>query len=633
MARNSDMARIVDMTRSLLAVEALEPRLALTATADPPTQAPPPDDAARPSEANIARLLQETVVDRQGPSVVSVGELRVDPAGKVALDVTFDEDVRFRGRPYFLYVLAGVRRKLVAEREPVEPESIKSASAQAGSASSGGRTIKFADKWGRDRIIPMNASSASLLPDTSITFPRGSWIRDMAGNRPRRADITKERVGDQSFTVMKVDGTPVLERTYRTFGVDRQGNLVRLGPDGTLVRVIAEPSTRQAATNPQPRPPVLCSHVQILESQVEQENLPPGLLREQTSTAAPAATAAGSDEPQVDDPTEIAVFYRDLFRELRARHPGRRPAEIAREIADFDRPLGELRADAAASGLALNEFVGFYQTVDRHFKQGSDRSPDAVEGELDGFLEAAEITPAQLLSEIKEAGWSWNRLLRRMSSTGTSFEELFDGYANSDKDLDDYLENLRLGEYAAGSLETAAAAAVNPVDAAKVAVEAGKLGLNVAKFAWEVIKDGRPKTSAEGAYTSVLSVRDPSFENYANSIPGSSRSVEWEGRNLFTMRVIYVKCRLDGYYGATHPTIGGRWLPSVAFKVDESYAFWGFTLNVGATITSAANRGSAAAPEPEIQAVAQLQANGWFQSFTNSITFVANGATGFNVGS
>ena len=60
-------------------------------------------------------------------------------------------------------------------------------------------------------------------------------------------------------------------------------------------------------------------------------------------------------------------------------------------------------------------------------------------------------------------------------------------------------------------------------------------------------------------------------------------------------------------------------------------SFWGFGLNVGATITAAANVGSANSPEPEVQVVAQMQASGWFQSFTKSITLYANGATGFRV--
>jgi hypothetical protein len=41
--------------------------------------------------------------------------------------------------------------------------------------------------------------------------------------------------------------------------------------------------------------------------------------------------------------------------------------------------------------------------------------------------------------------------------------------------------------------------------------------------------------------------------------------------------------------------------------------------------------GSANSPEPEVQVVAQMQASGWFQSFTKSITLYANGATGFRV--
>ena len=95
------------------------------------------------------------------------------------------------------------------------------------------------------------------------------------------------------------------------------------------------------------------------------------------------------------------------------------------------------------------------------------------------------------------------------------------------------------------------------------------------------------------------------------------------------MTLFHAKFHVDGYYNAKNPNAPGYWMPSVAFKVNESFAALTWNLNAGAAITAAANRASPDAPEPEIQIVANVQANGWFQSFTQSFTFMANGRTGF----
>jgi hypothetical protein len=86
---------------------------------------------------------------------------------------------------------------------------------------------------------------------------------------------------------------------------------------------------------------------------------------------------------------------------------------------------------------------------------------------------------------------------------------------------------------------------------------------------------------------------------------------------------------LGGYYLAINPNFGGNWLPSVAFTVNDAYASFSWSLNASAAITSTANVGSFEAPIPEIQVIATIELNGWFQSFTQSVTFIANGKAGF----
>lgn len=204
-------------------------------------------------------------------------------------------------------------------------------------------------------------------------------------------------------------------------------------------------------------------------------------------------------------------------------------------------------------------------------------------------------------------------------------------YAASQHSLDVFLSNFVKGKTIAAASMMLSRTKYGTVKAAKSnpAVDAGKLGLDVAKFAWEIIKDGRPTTSAEGAYTSVLSVKDKSYENYEYAKNGSSAVVQQRISNIFDMTLTNAKFKIDGYYGSTSPSFGGHWMPSIAFKVDEAFPAWTWNLNASAAITSAANLGSAAAPEPEVQIVATIQANGLFQSFTDTYTFLANGRTGF----
>ncbi len=392
------------------------------------------------------------------------------------------------------------------------------------------------------------------------------------------------KAGDPIFATAKINGIPFLEQTYRYYAIDQQGNLYgnSLASDD------------------------LVGHVAILESQ------------KQLATPAIQGFAATSNQEPVAL-AAMAAFYKELWAALVAYYPQKSPAEIAREIGDLDSSLEDIYRDVKNSGLTTRDYVIFYETIDKYFVDVG------IEGSLVAFLERVGITPAGLLSILQGASITWDDLLARMAANRATFTSLHQSFLVSGYSLGNYLQGYVRG----GSFAVNQFAGDPAVDAAKVAVKAGELGLKVAKFAWEIIKDGRPQTSAEGAYTSVFSVKDGAFENYGYAKGGNSPYIEWEGRNIYTMRLYYAKFNLGGYYGATHSTIGGKWLPSIAFKVDEAFAAWTWNLNASAAITSAANLASIGAPEPEIQVIAKTQANGWFQSFTNSFTFYANGDKGF----
>lgn len=406
-------------------------------------------------------------------------------------------------------------------------------------------------------------------------------------------ETSTPQAGDPLYVSMKIDGQEILSETYRYYALTDSGRLVA-------------------------------------EAKAENAQLPHIALREsrQVKAMSVAYLNAGLITLQAADPVvdqaSMVVFTEELVSAIRKHYTGASSSDAALQLGDFDMPLEDVYDEYKNSGLgSVDAFVAFFEAMDANY-------PDYVsaEGDIENFLDLTGMNVAGFLGVLDSQGITWPQLLAAMKAQGATFTTLYQGYASSLDSLGTFIS-----EFVQGKTAKAASMAhplADPVtDGAKVAVEAGKLGLDVAKFAWEIIKDARPVTKADGAYTSILSAKDKNYENYGYSVNGTSAVVDYEGQNLFTMTLFHAKFRIDGYYNATNPSVPGNWMPSVAFKVDESFAALTWNLNAGAAITSAANLASSAAPEPEIQIVANVQANGWFQSFTDSFTFYANGRTGF----
>ncbi len=417
---------------------------------------------------------------------------------------------------------------------------------------------------------------------------------DGSSDTQSAASVYVPQAGDPLYVSMKVDGQEVLSESYRYYALTDSGRLVA-------------------------------------EARPENAQLPHIALRvsSQVKPMSVAFLNAGLIKPQAADPSldpaSMVVFAEELVAALRRYYPKASVRDVAFELGDFDRSLEDVYVDYKNSGLtSLDAYVGFFEAMDDFF------TPEdvTVESGIMDFLRLSGMGVGDFLTVLQGQDLTWEQLLTVMKARGVSFTMLYQGYSSSLQPLGSYLSAFVHGKKA--SVASLKHPAGDPAtDAAKVAVEAAKLGLDVAKFAWEIIKDGRPVTKAEGAYTSILSVKDKNYENYGYAVNGTSAEVDYEGKNLFTMTLFHAKFRVDGYYKAANPSVPGYWMPSVAFKVDESFAAFTWNLNAGAAITSAANLASPAAPEPEIQIVANVQANGWFQSFTKSFAFHANGRTGF----
>lgn len=404
---------------------------------------------------------------------------------------------------------------------------------------------------------------------------------------------TTTKAGDPLYVSMKVDGQEILSETYRYYALTDSGRLVA-------------------------------------EAKADNAQLPHIALRESRKVKPMSVAYLNADlimlqatDPAIDQ-ASMVVFVEELVAAIRKHYTGASSRDVALQLGDFDMPLEDVYDEYKNSGLgSVDAFVAFFEAMDANYP-----GYVSAEGDIENFLDLTGMNIAAFLAVLNNQGITWPQLLSAMKAQGATFTTLYHDYAKSL----DIIETFLL-EFAQGKMVKAASMArplANPVtDAAKVAVEAGKLGLEVAKFAWVIIKDARPVTTAEGAYTSILSAKDKNYENYGYSVNGTSAVVDYFGKSLFGNTLFQAKFRIDGYYNAANSSIPGYWMPSVAFKVDESFAGITWNLNAGAAITSAANLASPVAPEPEIQIVANVQVNGWFQSYTDSFTFYANGRTGF----
>jgi|GEM_PF-2214154 len=404
----------------------------------------------------------------------------------------------------------------------------------------------------------------------------------------------KPKAGDPLYTSLKVDGQEIQKETYRYYAINDSG------------RLVAE-AKEENANQP---------HITLLEN-VESKPMSVAFKNANVFTPTMISTPGKA---------EMIVFTESYIEAMRKHYPNLTMRDIALQIGDMDTSLEKIRLDYESSGFdSIDAYVNHYEWVDKHF------GDNHVNAEASLRRIALSVGGHQnYLNILRKNGISLDSFYQRVIEKYGTLDRFYDAYYSTllFLNLEDFIKDLMgLGKTASVNMVRPAADPVT--DGAKVAVEAGKLGLAVAKFAWEIIKDARPVTKADGAYTTILSIKDKNYENYGYSVGGTSAEVDYEGKNLFTMTLFHAKFRIDGYYNASNPNVPGNWMPSVAFKVDESFAALTWNLNAGAAITSAANLASPAAPEPEIQIVANVQANGWFQSFTNSFTFYANGRTGF----
>lgn len=158
-----------------------------------------------------------------------------------------------------------------------------------------------------------------------------------------------------------------------------------------------------------------------------------------------------------------------------------------------------------------------------------------------------------------------------------------------------------------------------------------KNGLEVTKFAWDVIKDGKPQVAVDGAFTSVLSGKDKDPLSYYAARESQSPIYRFEIHDsLFTSWVL-MKVRFQGEcsYDARHLSLGGRYLPNIHFEVLDSYVFWGLHLNVSTQASKPVNISTDPNnPNPQMDLVVNVDTGWFFENITRSIKYRATGTGG-----
>lgn len=166
--------------------------------------------------------------------------------------------------------------------------------------------------------------------------------------------------------------------------------------------------------------------------------------------------------------------------------------------------------------------------------------------------------------------------------------------------------------------------------AARAAAKAS--GLDVARFAWEIIKDSKPVTAAQGAFTAVLDSAETDPLRYPGARDFTSKLHHLRYANIFNMTLAEAKFKVMGTNKAQKPPASavpnGNYIPQAFVSFTECFAAITWSLNGSAQITGAANVGAADDVNPQIFLTARITASSWLQSFSPEFTFKLRGRDG-----
>jgi hypothetical protein len=160
-----------------------------------------------------------------------------------------------------------------------------------------------------------------------------------------------------------------------------------------------------------------------------------------------------------------------------------------------------------------------------------------------------------------------------------------------------------------------------------------KTALEVAKFAWEFIKDNKPVVDLETASTSVLAEGTKGL-SYHSARQGTSGTYQWRAYNwpVQEWTAWDIKVELAGTYQAQPPqgVTPGNYLPSVYFNVPECFVGWPHSASASAKVTNPSNIGGPNDVNAMCEVLALLNASNVTENFSKTFKFKAVGTSGFS---
>lgn len=277
---------------------------------------------------------------------------------------------------------------------------------------------------------------------------------------------------------------------------------------------------------------------------------------------------------------------------------------------------------------ALNySMVELLEVVEAYSIQLDSLDGKDVFNNIEAFCDLTDVGLANFFALTKQVFGTHEALAVKLAGLNTGMQDLYNVYVGWCVDRQLPLEDSFSAflEYLEGisSLQTAG-------DDPKIdPVALGQLGLDVLKFGWDIIKDGKPKVQTDGAFTSVLRKGTTALD-YGHAKRDETQILHFKVYDSLVNSVTLMETKFRGSasYAATTPRFGGQYLQNVQFDVESAYAQWGMYLNVSAQVSNVTNPASVENPDPEIDVVARINAGWLFQSFGRSAYFRAKGSLG-----
>jgi hypothetical protein len=401
-------------------------------------------------------------------------------------------------------------------------------------------------------------------------------------------------------------------------------------------------------------------------SQNEEEKLPHVLiLQSTTGDSSQGAIASYSDVTAVPKLkaaiplTVIFTCYKDLFSTVKELHPSLKTRnQIAQRLADFDVTVDEICMQIPSSGLSMVEYISLFDKIAVYWPNVID-----IDGQAARFFTNIRVRPITFQRALFESGYSWDDILKRLSSRSGGLDEFYRLYEQSDLALKPFLvyymetaTQSQLAFQAKKSLKWLAGFAQNGLIASARAqtgsagtastldqyIDASNKVLNVAgqyweiaKVVWKVVQNsvGQATIDPKNPQSFVLSANDTASINYYGAKESVSAKVSFVGKTYAFG--LWENYRVDMIavcdYDAKHNAIPGQWMPNIGIKTPVVEAGWGlgkgYNVNGKVVAGNAVNRGTQESPIPSIDLTMQMSAKA-FTTVNKDYVFNCRGDTG-----